>query len=155
MKNLTKNKITGINLGVLGLLGILAPVMIQVAEHLPAKYLWLAPVLVQLGNWLLHNRALNSPTPNLASRKALKTALDIARECHKDANLVSQDLYKQDITELTGAQMSSLINYLKGSRKATFPKGNVPNIPRIPPMPSRATNDEAVVDLRDSEASDG
>jgi hypothetical protein len=113
MKNLTKNKLTGINLGVLA---TLAPLLIVASNHLPAKYLWAAPLLLQLGNWLLQNKALKSQNPNLASRKALKLALDIARERHKDAELFSQNLFRQGLTELTPAQMSSLINHLKKTR---------------------------------------
>lgn len=138
MKNLTTNKITGINLGVLA---ILAPLMIQAANHLPPKYLWLAPVLVQLGNWLVQRRALTSPNPKVASRKALKLALDIAHERNRDAALVAHDLFGADLTELTAAQMSSLIRKLKEARKNTA-------LPIPAPV---ATLDEALESLKESE----
>jgi hypothetical protein len=152
VKNLTQSKLAGINLGALA---VLAPLMIEAPNYLPPKYLGIAMILVQIGNWLMQHKALKSPSPNLASRRALKTALDIAHERSKDANVASRELYKQDITELTGAQMSSLINYLKGARKGNPSKGNVPNAPWIPPIPPPATNEEAVAALRESEAGDG
>ncbi len=111
MKNLTTKKITGINLSVLA---ILAPLMIEAPNHLTVKYMWLAPVIVQLGNWLLQHRALTSPSPNFVSRKALKLALDIAQERNRDAALVAHELFGIDLTELTATQMSNLIKNLKG-----------------------------------------
>jgi hypothetical protein len=126
-----------------------------VPKYLPLKYLGIAMILVQLGNWLMRRQALKSPAPYLASRKALKTAIDIAHERHKDANLLSRGLSKQGIAELTGPQMSSLINHLTGLRKPSFPKGNVLSAPRIPPLPRPAPNEEAVAVLRESEASEG
>jgi hypothetical protein len=121
MKNLTIKKITFINLGVLT---ALAPLMIELSKHLPGKYLWLAPVLVQLGNWLIQHRALTTSNPNVASRKALVTAMQIAAERKKDAALVAHLLFGKELDCLTASQMSILIRNLKETRVVTGKPGS-------------------------------
>jgi hypothetical protein len=112
---LTKQKLTVINIGSLA---ALAPVMIQLSNHLPAKYLWLAPLLVQAGNWLLAHKALAAPSPNLISRKLLRTVIDMAHERDVDVDAIAREISGgRDADQLTPREGNWLFEKLKATRR--------------------------------------
>lgn len=107
---LNNKKLTGINLGALA---VLAPTMIELSQHVPAKYAWLGLLLVQGANWLVQHKALTSPNPNGSSRKKLVLAMKIARERNVDVDVLAESRFGISLDQCSNAQLDSLINEMK------------------------------------------
>jgi hypothetical protein len=107
---LTKGSIAGINLSTMA---VLAPVMIELSQHLPARYLWIAPILVQAANWLISHKALKTSNPDLITRKQMKCLYEIGFERRVDVSLRAHERFGKDIAELRPYEASILIKELK------------------------------------------
>ena len=107
---LTKLNLGGINLGALA---VLTPLMYELKDHLPAKYLWLAPLLVQAANWLQAHKALNAPSPKGASRKKLILAMTVARERNLDACVRAEIMFGKELDQLSNAELDGVIGAIK------------------------------------------
>jgi hypothetical protein len=112
------------------MLAPLAPVMVDMAKHALKESAWeipwwTAPILIFAAQWIISHKALNTPRPDLISRKQLVSLVEMAHERDVDLDALARDISgDRDAHELTGREGNRVFDRLK----------KLPRIPFAPPL---------------------